>query len=96
MPAGQIGDLLGVLSVLSEAGEWERVMENGSMVDEPKFRATGDRGLLVTFGPDIDPGVNQKVRAMHMALQADRPDGILEIVPAYGMFPACIPVPCTF
>jgi len=53
------------------------------MYAKPKFRPVGDRGLLVEYGSDIDPAVNQKVRSMNMALQGDRLNGIVEIVPAY-------------
>lgn len=55
----------------------------GSMYKKPKFRPAGDRGLLVEYGSDIDPAVNQKVRSMAAALQEDRPDGLVEVVPAY-------------
>jgi inhibitor of KinA len=54
-----------------------------SMYAKPKFRPAGDRGLLVEYGSDIDPAVNQKVRSINMALQGERLDGIVEIVPAY-------------
>ena len=53
------------------------------MYEKPKFRPAGDRGLLVEYGPEIDPAVNQKVRSMMMVLQEDRPDGVVEAVPAY-------------
>ncbi len=43
----------------------------------------GDRGLLLEFGDEISPEVNEKVRKMALALQADAVDGIVEVVPTY-------------
>jgi len=47
------------------------------------YRPAGDRGLLVEFGEGIDPGINEKVRAMARAM-ADQPlAGVREIIPTY-------------
>ena len=40
------------------------------LFDRPKFRLAGDRGLLVEFGDAIAPEINQRVRAMTLALEA--------------------------
>jgi len=56
---------------------------NSSVYAKPIFRDAGDRGLLVEYGSDIDPAVNQKVRSMAVALQHHRTDGVVDVVPAY-------------
>jgi len=56
---------------------------NNHMYPKPIFRNAGDRGLLVEYGSDIDPAVNQKVRSMAAALQNHRSDGVVDVVPAY-------------
>ena len=43
----------------------------------------GDRGLLLEFGDEISPEVNEKVRRMTLAIQAGAIEGIVEIVPTY-------------
>lgn len=43
----------------------------------------GDRGLLVEFGNDISPEVNEKVRRIALALQREHLEGIVEMVPTY-------------
>lgn len=50
---------------------------------EPVVRVVGDRGLLLEQGNSIDPEVNRKVRALAMALGAQRVKGLLEVVPTY-------------
>lgn len=57
-------------------------MESG-LFEKPVFRMAGDRGLLVEFGGSIDPEINQKVRAMSLALEQAMPDGVEEIIPTY-------------
>lgn len=47
------------------------------------FLLMGDRGLLLEFGDEISPEVNEKVRKMALALQAEAIEGIVEIVPTY-------------
>ena len=54
-----------------------------SIYAKSKFRPVGDRGLLVEYGSVIDPAVNQKVRSMAVALQNNRTDGVVDVVPAY-------------
>jgi KipI family sensor histidine kinase inhibitor len=48
-----------------------------------KFLLMGDRGLLAEFGDDISLQVNEKVRRMHLALQTEPIEGIVETVPTY-------------
>ena len=57
-------------------------MENG-LLPAARFRIAGDRGLLVEYGDAIHPAVNRKVRSMTLAVEADPPDGIIEIIPTY-------------
>jgi len=47
------------------------------------FRLMGDRGLLLEFGDEISSEVNEKVRRMTLAIQAESIEGIVEIVPTY-------------
>jgi KipI family sensor histidine kinase inhibitor len=54
-----------------------------ALFDTPVFRVAGDRGLLVEYGGSIDPEINQKVRAMSLALEQEMPDGVTEVVPTY-------------
>ncbi len=43
----------------------------------------GDRGLLLEFGDEISREINEKVRRMALAIQAEAIEGILETVPTY-------------
>jgi KipI family sensor histidine kinase inhibitor len=43
----------------------------------------GDRGLLLEFGDEISPEVNEKVRRMALAIQEEGTEGIIETVPTY-------------
>ncbi len=56
---------------------------NPVIYDIPEFRLAGDRGLLVEFGNAISPEINQRVRAMTIALDKSFLPGVLEIVPTY-------------
>jgi inhibitor of KinA len=47
------------------------------------FLMMGDRGLLLEFGDEISPKVNERVRRMALAIQAEVTEGIIETVPAY-------------
>src|SRR6266550_3335069 len=44
----------------------------------------GDRALLITLGKVIDPGLLAQVLAFDQALQARRPKGLLDTIPAYA------------
>lgn len=57
-------------------------MEAG-LFNEPQFRISGDRMLLVAFGDVIDPRVNERVRAMTAQLRKDPPEGLEFVLPAY-------------
>jgi KipI family sensor histidine kinase inhibitor len=50
---------------------------------EMVFLLMGDRGLLLEFGDEISPEINQKVRRMALSIQAKTITGILETVPTY-------------
>ena len=43
----------------------------------------GDRGLLLEFGDKISHEVNERVRRMALAIQAEAIKGIIETVPTY-------------
>ena len=43
----------------------------------------GDRGLLLEFGDEISHKVNERVRRMALAIQAEAIEGIIETVPTY-------------
>jgi KipI family sensor histidine kinase inhibitor len=43
----------------------------------------GDRGLLLEFGDEINREINEKVRRMALAIQAEAIEGIVETVPTY-------------
>jgi len=47
------------------------------------FLLMGDRGLLLEFGDEISPDVNEKARRMTLAIQAEAIEGIVEMVPTY-------------
>jgi len=47
------------------------------------FLLMGDRGLLIEFGDAISAEVNEKVRKMALAIQAEPLEGIIEVVPTY-------------
>jgi KipI family sensor histidine kinase inhibitor len=53
------------------------------LLDTPRFRTAGDRGLLVEYGDAIDLEINHKVRAMALLLERHPPAGLVEIVPTY-------------
>jgi len=50
---------------------------------EMLFLLMGDRGLLLEFGDEISPEINQKVRRMALSIQAKAVAGIVETVPTY-------------
>ena len=47
------------------------------------FLLMGDRGLLLELGDEISFEVNEKVRRMALAIQAEAIHGIVETVPTY-------------
>ncbi len=47
------------------------------------FFYMGDRGLLLEFGDEISPEVNEKVRRMALAINGEVIEGIVETVPTY-------------
>jgi len=48
-----------------------------------RFYYMGDRGLLLEFGDEIAPEINEKVRRMALAIRREVIEGIIEIVPTY-------------
>lgn len=51
---------------------------------KPRLLPLGDSALLVQFGDEIDPAVNQRVHALDALLQTAKPAGVIETVPAYA------------
>ncbi len=50
----------------------------------PRFRLVGDSALLVSFGDQIDPLINQQVHALVCAIEVNQLPGIGETVPGYA------------
>jgi inhibitor of KinA len=53
------------------------------LFDNARLRPVGDRGLLAEYGDAIAPEINRKVRMMAMALEQERPVGMVEVIPTY-------------
>jgi len=53
------------------------------LYEEPLFRIEGDKGLLVEYGDEINPKINQKVRSVMYVLSQNTPKGIEELIPTY-------------
>jgi KipI family sensor histidine kinase inhibitor len=53
------------------------------LYNQPKFRPMGDRSFLVELGNEISPAINQCVQELFVALDLQKPQGILELVPSY-------------
>jgi len=51
---------------------------------KPRSVPFGDSALLVQFGDEIEPSVNQRVHALDALMRADPIPGIVETVPAYA------------
>ena len=58
-------------------------MMQTSLFKKPLFRIAGDRGLLVEYGDEIDPVINNKVRSMAIIMEKESLKGVLEIIPTY-------------
>ncbi len=54
-----------------------------ALYSNAKSYLMGDRGLLLEFGDEISREINEKVRRMALAIQAESMEGILETVPTY-------------
>jgi len=53
------------------------------LFEKPVLRLVGDRGVLVEYGDAISPEINRKVRAMTLALEQQKPAGVVEVIPTY-------------
>jgi inhibitor of KinA len=53
------------------------------LYSDAKSYLMGDRGLLLEFGDEISREINEKVRRMALAVQAEAIEGIIETVPTY-------------
>ena len=56
---------------------------NNGLLDTPRYRIAGDRGLLVEYGDRIDLAINRKVWSMAVLLDQSPPNGIIEVIPTY-------------
>lgn len=54
-----------------------------SLYPEMRFLLMGDRGLLLEFGDEISPEINEKVRKMTLAIEKESLQGVIETVPTY-------------
>lgn len=54
-----------------------------TLYDEPLFRIAGDQGIMMEFGEIISPRIHERIRAMILALDRARPEGVVEYSPAY-------------
>jgi inhibitor of KinA len=53
------------------------------MFEEPRFLSAGDRAMVVELGDEIDPATNARTRALALAIDGRRIDGVVETVPTY-------------
>lgn len=53
------------------------------MYEAPRFFEAGDCALVVELGEAIDPGINDRVRALMQAIEVLEARGISDIVPSY-------------
>lgn len=53
------------------------------LYEKTLYLLMGDKGLLLEFGDEISPEVNEKVRQMALAIQNENIDGIIETIPTY-------------
>ena len=53
------------------------------LYEHARFRICGDRALLVEYGQGVDQAINEKVRAMVLVIDRQRPAGVIRVVPAY-------------
>jgi inhibitor of KinA len=49
----------------------------------PRFLDAGEAALVVEFGTDVEPAINDRVLALDEALHAAPPEGLRETVPTY-------------
>ena len=50
---------------------------------QPVFLPSGDRAIVVEFGPEIDPEINALVHRATAAIERADLDGVIELVPTY-------------
>ncbi|BDR85884.1 5-oxoprolinase subunit PxpB [Clostridium tetani] len=53
------------------------------MYKETKYLTAGDKALTIEYGNEISEDISSKVRSMMVALEINKIDGIVEIVPTY-------------
>ncbi|SDY62363.1 5-oxoprolinase subunit PxpB [Tindallia californiensis] len=53
------------------------------MDENTRYMAAGDRALVMEFGNEINTRINEKIRAMTIALDQRKIKGVVEVVPTY-------------
>ncbi len=53
------------------------------MSEWPRIKPSGDGALLIEYENRIAPEVNQAVRSLAAVIEAEKPSGVLEILPTY-------------
>lgn len=53
------------------------------MYSSAKYLPSGDKGIVIEFGNEICPAINQKVRAMFFAVESRNIEGVISFVPTY-------------
>ncbi|ABR49123.1 Allophanate hydrolase subunit 1 [Alkaliphilus metalliredigens QYMF] len=53
------------------------------MYDKTKYLIAGDRAIVMEFGNSISEEINSKIRAMTIAIETKKVEGISEVVPTY-------------
>ncbi|MBM7869683.1 KipI family sensor histidine kinase inhibitor [Clostridium pascui] len=53
------------------------------MYKETRYLTAGDRALTVEYGNEISEDISNKVRSMMVALELNKIEGVIEIVPTY-------------
>lgn len=53
------------------------------MYKETRYLTAGDRALTVEYGNEISEDISSKVRSMMVALELNKIEGVIEIVPTY-------------
>lgn len=53
------------------------------MYTETKYLIAGDKAVTIEYGNEISEDISSKVRAMMVALESNKIEGIIEVVPTY-------------
>lgn len=53
------------------------------MYEKVKYMPAGDRAIIIEFGNKICPEINMKINSMVLAIEEERIEGIIELIPTY-------------